>query len=744
MGHAWRARRRQGARASMERAHRAGLSWGSGQTFGIVLGLAFGPSMALAQSAAAPGGGNGSNGSSSGSLATVQVEADRRTPLAIDEPTQTGSRLGLTPLETPASIEVLGGDTIRARGDVSVIDAATRATGITGSPGPGNGGTAMAARGFSGHGSVMQLFDGTRLYAGAGTVTFPFDTWSVDRIEVLRGAASVMYGEGAIGGAINVVPKKPTRGPIQNQALVTLGSDATRQVAFGSGGAIDDKLSYRFDISHRTTDGFMQRGEAESLAVGAAVRLDVSPQLQFTLSHDEGVQSPQRYYGVPLIDGRLGSQTLRQNYNLDDAEIKYRDKWTRLDAVWTPDAAVTVRNQLYRLESKRHWRNSETYTYSATTRRVTRGDYLEIGHDQEQVGNRTDATFRHGLFGMANQVLVGFDVNRIDFQHSNDSPYGGRSVVDPFAFNPGYYASPVAYTPRYRTRTDTYAFFTEDKLAFNDRWSVVGSLRWDHAKVARTDLQSAANNLGKTFEYATGRLGVVYAPDAAQSFYAQVARAADPLTSLISTSATQVPFELSTGKQVEVGYKRQLADNRGAWTVAAYRIEKNKLLSRDATDPTVTQQIGQQSSEGIEATLDLALTPTLNLEANVAKLRARYDDFNEVVGGKLVSRAGNTPSGVPEEAANVWLNWRFLPRWEAALGVRYVGPRQVDTANTRKIGSYTVADASVSWQANASLKLALRAYNLADRRYPVSFSNGGNQWLLGRPRSFELSALVDF
>jgi iron complex outermembrane receptor protein len=696
------------------------------------LGLALGPAAALAQA-------DGSQ-----SLAPVQVEADRHTRLAIDETTQTGSRLGLTPLETPASIEVLDGDTIRARGDVSVIDAATRATGITGSPGPGNGGTAMAARGFLGHGSVMQLFDGTRLYAGAGTVTFPFDTWSVDRIEILRGAASVMYGEGAIGGAINVVPRKPTRGPIQNQALLTTGSDATRQVAFGSGGAINDRLSYRFDISHRQTDGFMQRGQAESLAVGAAVRLDVSPQLQFTLSHDEGRQSPQRYYGVPLIDGRLSSQTLRQNYNLDDSEIKYRDKWTRLDAQWTPNDSVTVRNQLYRLESKRHWRNSETYTYSATTRRVTRGDYLEIGHDQEQIGNRTDATFKHGLFGLANQVLVGFDVNRIDFQHTNDSPYGGQSVVDPFVFNPGYYVSPVAYTPRYRTRTDTYAFFTEDKLAFDDQWSVVGSLRWDHAKIARADLQNAANNLGKTFEYATGRLGVVYAPDASQSFYAQVARAADPLTSLISTSATQVPFELSTGRQVEVGYKRQFADNRGAWTVGAYRIEKNKLLSRDASDPGKTQQIGRQSSEGIEATLDMALTPTLDLEANIARLRARYDDFNEVVGGKLISRAGNTPSGVPEQTANLWLNWRFLPQWEAAFGVRHVGPRQVDAANSRKIGSYTVADASLSWQANRSLKLALRAYNLADRRYAVSFSNGGNQWLLGRPRSFELSALVDF
>jgi iron complex outermembrane receptor protein len=530
MGQASPARDRTGAPLQW-----ACLSGFSGLSLG--LGLAFGPSAAFAQSgetAAATAGNR--------SLAPVQVEAARHTPLAIDEPSQTGSRLGLTPLETPASIEVLSGDTIRARGDVSVIEAATRATGITGSPAPGNGGTSMAARGFSGHGSVMQLYDGTRLYAGAGTVTFPFDTWSIDRIEVLRGAASVMFGEGAIGGAINVVPKKPTRGPIANEALVTVGSDATRQVAFGSGGAINDMLSYRFDISHRKTDGFMLRGEAESLAVGAAVRLDVSPQLQFTLSHDEGRQSPQRYQGVPLIDGRLNSQTLRQNYNVDDAELKYNDKWTRLDAQWTPNSAITVRNQLYRLESKRHWRNSETYTFNATTRRVTRGDYLEIGHDQEQIGNRTDATFRHSMFGMANQVLVGFDVNRIDFlglqRLALRRPLGGRPVRVPArATTP----RPWPTLPRYKTKTEHLRLLRRGQAGLQR--PVVGGGQpalGPRQGGARRPAELAANRLGKTFEYATGRLGVVYAPDAAQSFYAQVARAADPLTSLISTSATQV------------------------------------------------------------------------------------------------------------------------------------------------------------------------------------------------------------
>lgn len=679
-------------------------------------------------------------------LRPVQVTATAAAPLALDEPAATASRLRLTPLQTPASIEVVDGETIRARGDASVLQAASRATGITASPGPGNGGTAPAARGFTGHGSVMQLFDGTRLYVGAGTVTFPFDTWSVERIEVLRGAASVMYGEGAIGAAVNIIPKKPTRGAVASEALVAAGSDQTRRVAFGSGGAIDERWSYRLDASHRRSDGFMARGDAESLALGGAVRLDASPRLRFTLSHDTGHQQPERYFGVPLIDGRLDERSRRQNYNVGDAILKYRDDWTRLDAEWKPNEQVTLRNQLYRLDSRRHWRNSESYSHDAAAGRVNRGSYLEIAHDQEQIGNRAELSVRHTLLGLPNQVSVGFDRNRIDFQHTNDLGNSRTSAVDPFAFDPGVYSSSVPFIPRFRTRTDSYAAFAEDRLVLNERWSLVGGLRWDHARLSRSDLVNPANGFSKKFVFRTGRMGAVYAPDARQSFYGQIAHAADPLGSLITTSVAQAQFDLATGDQVEVGYKRLLADGRGAWSVGAYRIEKKKILSRDPLDPARQFQIGQQSSQGLEATLELAVTKTLRLEANLAKLDARFDEFKEPgsAPGTLASRDGNTPPGVPEKAANLWLSWNFLPQWQASAGVRYVGPRQANTANTRQVGSYTVADVGLGWNPRADVRLNLQVANLLDRAYPLSVSNSGNQWLLGRPRAFELSALVSF
>lgn len=663
---------------------------------------------------------------------------------ALDEPSSTGSRLGLTPLQTPASIEVLRGETVRERGDESLVRAASRATGITMAPAPGNGGSSLGARGFVGHNSVMQLYDGTRFYVGAGTVTFPFDTWMAERIEVLRGAASVLYGEGAIGAAVNMVPRRPTRGAITNEARIAFGSDKTGHLAFGSGGAIDDRWSYRLDLSHRRGDGYVERGDWDSTAVAGALRLDVNARLSLTLSHDEGRQKPMTYFGVPLVEGRLDGRNRHENYNVGDAIVKYRDRWTRLEAEWTPTDKLRVRNQLYSLTSRRHWRNSEVYSYVAASGLVNRGDYLQIGHQQEQVGNRLDATWKDSLAGFDNTLTAGFDINQIRFRINSDSPYGGASTVPLVGFDPGRYQSPTAYRPSYRTRTSTYAIFVEDRLAFNERWSLVGGLRRDHAKVERSDLVNAANGFDKTFQYTTGRVGVVYAPTPTQSIYGQVARAVDPLAGLISTNATQAQFDVSTGRQVEIGYRQLLADQRGAWSVALYQIEKNKLLSRSPDNPALVQQIGKQSSKGIEGTLDLQVLPTVRIEANAALLRARYDDFKETTGGALVSRDGNTPTATPEKMANLWVDWRFLPRWQALAGVRYVGPREANAANTRQVGSYTVADALLYWDVRRDLRLGLEIANLFDRDYALNFSNGGNQWLLGQPRTVMLSADLRF
>jgi iron complex outermembrane receptor protein len=698
--------------------------------------------MSWAQSAGdAPATGNPA--ASRDRLDEIRIWAQRERPFDLTAPSTAGSRLGLSSLETPAALEVISGYTIRQRGDLNLVDAATRATGITSVANPGNGGTALGARGFSGHGSVTQLVDGTRLSVGAGTVTFPFDPWMVERIEVLRGPASVLYGEGAIGGAINVVSKQPSSARQDFEAQVGFGSDDTLRAALGAGGPIDSVLSYRFDVSRQMSDGWFDRAESESVAASGALRLDVRDDLALTLSHDYGEQEPMRYFGTPLLDGAFDDRTRERNYNVADSQLRYIDNWTRLKAEWQPSDAVTVRNDLYRLTTNRVWRNVESYFWNDSAQAVDRFDYIAIRHDQTQIGDRADLTLHQTFGGRQNDLVLGVDVNQINFKHTNNSPYGGDSAVDPLNPVPGQFIDLAGTLPRYHTFTKQTSAFAEDRFVLSERWSVVGGLRADRVEVRRDNLVSGATLFAETLDSVGGRLGLVFRPSGTLSFYGQYARGTDPLGSLITLSVAQKDFDLATGEQFEIGLKQAFADDRGEWTLAAYDITKKKLLTRDPENPGVALQVGERSARGIEATLAFRLGAGLLVEANATVLEAKFEDFAELSGGALVSRNRNVPPNTPEETANLWLTWELASRWQARAGLRYVGETFSDNANTFAIPNYTVVDAGVSFAVSESVRASLRGYNLFDEVYATNTYND-EQWLLGRPRSVDLSIDVRF
>jgi iron complex outermembrane recepter protein len=700
---------------------------------GSLLGLVAG--VAVAQ---VSGGNPASEGPAPATtLPRVNVREDETTDLALEQESS-ASRLNLTVLETPAAVEVISGDAIRERGDISVVDAITRAAGVTDSSSPGNGSTAVTARGFSRHGSVMQLFDGTRFYVGAGTLTFPFDTWSIDRIEILHGPASVLHGEGALGGAVNIIPKKPTRSAAYD-ARVSIADDQTYRLGLGAGGALTERLSYRTDLSYGRGDGWMDDGEFENLSVSAAARFDVSDSLAVTLSHDHGEQQPQHYFGVPLVNGRLNEAWRENNYNVTDARIRYQDELTRLRLEWAATERFSVSNETYYLRSDRDWRNAETYRWQAASGLVQLSDFLELGHRQTQRGNRSNAVWASTLFGLDNQVSFGFEVNEIDFTHiNNNTPSGPVSLTDAWNPGPSAFINLAGTLPRYRTDSRQYSLFAENQLHLTTRWTLVGGVRYDNIEVERTDLMTPAASFTKDFEPTHWRLGTVFSFTPTLVAYGQYATNAGHLGSLITMSATQVAYDLSTSEQWEVGLKQSLS--RGEWTLAAYDITRRKILSRDPENPSITQQIGQQSSRGIELNASMRLLPGLSANANAAVLEARFDDFVELVSNVPVSRNGNVPSGIPRQTANLWLSWEFRPDWKANAGWRYVGERYSDTANLVRVADYQSTDLSVSWRPTNNLRLTARLDNLFDDIYTTSSST--SQWRLAPPRTLSVWADV--
>ncbi len=673
--------------------------------------------------------------------------------LNLSTPSRGGSRLGLTPRETPASLDIVSGETIRLRGQSSVLEAVSQnGTGISifGTPGSGLG--AFTARGFAGQNSIQTLFDGTRLYVGANTLTFPFDTWNVERIEVLRGPASVLYGEGAIGGIVNVVSKKPLFTPL-NVARVGLGSDGLVRAAIDSTGPIGESVAYRLNVSGNRADGWITpNGDFRNLAVSGALTWQARPDLSVTLSHDLGYQEPVRYWGTPLVNGRVLDAVRFNNYNVRDSKITWADNWTQLRTEWTPSADVTIRNTAYRLQSRRHWLDVEQYVFNPTTRLVDRSDYIDITHRQEQIGNRFDATFRGSLFGLPNQFTAGFDVNRITFRHDNN--FSGAFKETPtsvplIGYDPGFFPADGRAVPAYVTHTNQASVFAENRLELTDRLSLLAGVRFDAPTLQRTNLLATepANRFFERSYQALGyRFGLVYALSPDTTLYAQYATATDPVNSLISLSQSLANFKLSTGDQIEVGAKGLAFGGAVEWTLAGYRIVKKDLLSQlPDGDRTISVQVGQQSSYGVEAALSWLPAPGWRIDANLALLHAQYDDFSQSIDGRRVFYNGNVPIDVPEQVANLWINWAFARDWEARVGVQYVGAMFSDFANTGRRPDYALVTLGLDRQVTPASRLSFRVSNLLDTVYALDGNAAGGvntNWYLGRPRTFEVAYTV--
>ncbi|MGC3982604.1 MAG: TonB-dependent receptor [Steroidobacteraceae bacterium] len=668
--------------------------------------------------------------------------------MRLDATNEAGSRLGLTPLQTPASVDMVTSEEIATKGDYDALLAVTRTTGLSISANPGNGGTSISARGFDGHGSITETYDGTRLYIAAGTVTFPADTWTLDRVEVLRGAGSVINGLGAIGATVNYVPKTPKPGTSSAEALVALGSFNLQRIALGGGTDLGSSLSFRLDGAHQSSDGQVMRNEKERNVFAGSLLFKPSETFSTRLSVDYAdVHEDSPYFGTPTINGQASDALRKQNYNFADGFFDYKDMWARVHTEWKFASNATLRNDTYLLTAKRQWQNMESYIYSSATGLIDRDGYSYYGikHDQQQIGTRSDVLLDLQLGGLDNKLTVGFDANGIDLDYSNNwsdgLAYSGNSVPV-YGWTPDTRADAnIPTVLAFTTDTTQYGLFFDDVLKLNPQWSVVLGARYDSINFSRTNLALADQDyLAFDSKYSewSWRGGVVFEPAEGLSLYAQYSRANDPITSPVTMGSGSKNYDPTRGRQYEVGLKQQLMGGKAEYTLAWFDIVKTGLVTRRSgallRDPS--DQIGQQSSSGIEATLRLNPANSVSMDFNAAWVDARYDEYYS--GDK--SFADNKPSNVPEVTANAWVNWTPLQALSLGAGARYVGSRFADDANTYELPAYTVLDARAGWNFSERLQLNVRARNLTDEKnYVLSAYDGADQWVFGEPRTYEVS-----
>lgn len=669
-------------------------------------------------------------------LPAVEVSAPRDSAsLHLDQPSTSGSRTGLSARELPASLSTVDAMQIEERGDYQMREAITRAPGITDVGSGGTGGLSFSARGFSGTNSVGIAEEGIRIQTGSGTQNYPDSAWGYERIEVLHGPASVVYGSGTVGATLNAVRKAPSRTAAQ-EAIAGLGTDGLKRLGFGAAGPLGEIAAYRVDIYGMHSEGYRELGEAQSGKILSRLRLQPDSALRIDLTADYSLQRPERYWGTPHDKGRILANLRRENYNAHDALTRYADTRLRANLQWQVNDRLSVSNELYHLASKRRWKNIENYRLNLAANRVERSDYLQLEHQLAQTGNRLEASFKQA----GHRAVLGWEMAQIDFRHINNAPYRGSSNVSIRDPEHGYWASPDPVLAKFDTFTRMQAFYAEEAWQLADQWLLLAGVRHDRAHVARDEL-IAGPDFHSILRSTSWRLGLTHFLDPNTSVYAQYGVGHDPVTSIITLNLANADFKLTRGKQIEFGIKQTLGQNLGEWRAALYRIDKDDIITRDPNNAALSVQGGSQHTQGIE--LAAALTPWRNwrFEGNLSRLQARYDELNERQGAGSISRAGKVPANVPQFIANLWGHYRF-GAWQASLGLRHVGHSYADNANTFKIAAYTVADASLAWQMNRKTTLRLIGRNLADKVYATRSYN--SQLILGEARRFELLAEMKF
>ena len=198
-------------------------------------------------------------------------------------------------------------------------------------------------------------------------------------------------------------------------------------------------------------------------------------------------------------------------------------------------------------------------------------------------------------------------------------------------------------------------------------------------------------------------------------------------------------FDMTRGRQIEIGLKQAFWNGRGEWTLAAYHLRKTHMLTQDPLDPERSVQVGKRSARGIEGTLALNVARNWRVEANATVLRARFDDFTEQDDdGATVSRNGKVPPNVPERLANLWVSWNFQPRWTAMAGMRHVAKRYANNADTLTLPAYTTADLACAGHEPGHRPHRARL----QRHRPGDFTTAyyhDTQWFYGPGRRFELT-----
>ncbi|ALU89417.1 TonB-dependent siderophore receptor [Herbaspirillum rubrisubalbicans M1] len=637
-----------------------------------------------------------------------------------------------TPItEIPQSISVVTADQIAAQQARSVSEALGYTSGVQVSTGAfAVVDTGSLLRGFALNNGGSFYRDGMLTASNASYSRYAPEPYGLERIELLHGPASVMFGQNSPGGLINVVSKKPTTSPL-HELQVQVGSFDRKQVAGDFGGALDEAGVWSYRITGLARDAGTQVDGTVDRRVFLAPAITWHPSAatewtgRFEYQRSDGLANnlfPASGTVSANPNGQIPTSTA-VGRSADNNE--HYENWSLSSQFSHQFNEVWSFRQNLRYTDYNGERNSMRFAafYPATQSATAALQRWRLGTDSDTftTDNQLQADFSTGA--VKHKVLMG-----VDFHHTGGTV---RGYVSPNTLA-GYVLSNL-YTTNYRTlpavaenynlRTvdDQLGVYLQDQLQIAERWFVSAGLRHDRSQqtvnnaIARTNSERSdranTRNLGLVHELANGL-----------SPYLSYTESFTPTT---GTSFGGDMLKPERAKQYEAGLKYAPLNTNALFTLAVFDLRRQNVATADLLHAGYSLQTGAARSKGVELEGKVALTDGLSLTSSYSYTNAKVTSNTST--SSATSTEGKALPGAAKHNAGVLVDYGFqrgmLAGTHLSAGVRYIGRAYGNALNTFETPAVTLLDFGARldlgrWNADwRNIELALKLNNVTDRVY---------------------------
>lgn len=646
----------------------------------------------------------------------------------------TGTKTDTALRDIPQSIQVVSRQVLDDQQINNLGDALTNVSSVQRGNTHGGSSESFVIRGFK---ATTYAVDGMLINPLVSRPEALRDLANVERIEVLKGPASVLYGRGNPGGLINLVTRQPSFTP-EAEVKAQAGTYDFYRLEANASGPLDEAgtLAGRMTVATQTDRGFRDTFRDSK-------RTYVAPTLRWEPTDSTRVDAGAEYIDqTSPFDRGLIPQNGKISMNADRYlhEPWSRDKAQKASVWFRAEHDV---NDWLTLRQMTRWDQSHKDRYvvdlrtlgadgRTLSRRATDGDERIKTLDMQ-----FEAIARFATGGLKHTVLAGFEY--IDGKRNVASDRASLASID--IFNPVYGALPGAFAFNEETdyKVESYSLYLQDQIDLSEQWKLIVGARYDDTRQrnSATDASYEVTRTNIDPSKVSPRLGLVYQPTDWLALYASYSTSFTPQSNIQRNGSVLDPEE---GTQYEVGAKVDVIPDRLSATLSVFEITRENVAAPDPSDDNYSLQTGEQKVRGIE--LDVTGTPLEGWEiiGNISALDAKVTKDTAI-------DVGNRLDGVPIMSGSIWSSYQLQEGPMRGLGfgagVIAVGERQGDIDNSYDVSGYARIDATVFYDINENVRISLNGRNLTDRKYiEVVAGTDGNY--AGAPASAIAAVSVKF